>query len=208
MSNHFHKLKISAVDNPIKDATTITFDVPDNLKDMFRYCPGQHLIIKFIINGKESRRSYSLNSSPYREEPLQVTVKRVKGGLVSNYIGDHLKIGDELEIMMPQGRFYADIKEAAYKTYFLFAAGSGITPIISILESVLIASPNSTVNLLYGNSNQDTIIFKKQLDDLLEEYPNRLRVVYTLSDPNVWSTWKQWKGLLKALSIISVDLEQ
>lgn len=194
MPNQFHKLKVLAIDNPIKEATTITFDVPPNLYESFNYFPGQHLIIKFFINGKEVRRSYSLNSCPFKEEPLQVTVKRVDNGLVSNYVGDHLKAGDELEVMVPQGRFYADVQEEAYKTYFLFAAGSGITPIISILKSVLIASPNSAVNLFYGNANQDTIIFKSELEELLQQYPQRLHIVHTLSEPKVWSTWEQWKG--------------
>ena len=194
MATQFYKLRVLKVDNPIKEATTITFDVPAHLYDSFDYHPGQHLIIKFIVNGEEARRSYSLNSCPFKGEALQVTVKRVKNGLVSNYVGDHLKTGDELEVMIPQGRFYADVKEDAYKTYFLFAAGSGITPIISILKSVLIASPNSAVNLFYGNSNQDTIIFKNELDKLVNQYPKRLQIVYTLSDPNVWSTWEQWKG--------------
>lgn len=194
MSYQFHKLKILAIENPIKEATTITFDLPSHLYKSFNYYPGQHLIIKFFVNGEEARRSYSLNSCPFKEEALQVTVKRVKGGLVSNYVGDHLKVGDELEVMIPQGRFYADIKEDAYKTYFLFAAGSGITPIISILKSVLLASPNSAVNLFYGNANQDTIIFKKELDELQERYSERLQIVHTLSKPKVWSSWEQWKG--------------
>ena len=194
MSNQFHKLKVLAVENPIKEATTITFDVPSDLYESFNYYPGQHLIIKFIVNGEEARRSYSLNSCPFKEEALQVTVKRVKEGLVSNYVGDHLKAGEELEVMIPQGRFYADVKEDAYKTYFLFAAGSGITPIISILKSVLIASPNSMANLLYGNTNQDSIIFKTELDDLQNQFPNRLQIVHTLSKPKVWSSWDQWKG--------------
>ena len=205
MSNQFHKLKVLAVDNPIKEATTITFDVPTHLYESFNYYPGQHLIIKFMVNGEEARRSYSLNSCPFKEEPLQVTVKRVKGGLVSNYVGDRLKAGDELEVMIPQGRFYADVKEDAYKTYFLFAAGSGITPIVSILKSVLIASPNSAVNLFYGNANQNTIIFKKELDELLEQYPGRLHVVHTLSDPEVWSTWEQWKGRKGRIDAESVE---
>ncbi len=190
----FHTLKVSAIDYPIKEATTITFEVPKHLYETFRYLPGQHLIIKFIVNGKEARRSYSLNSSPFKEEALQVTVKRVKNGLVSNFVGDHLKAGDELEIMIPQGRFFADIKEDAYKTYFLFAAGSGITPIISILKSVLIASPNSVVNLLYGNANQDTILFNKELKELQNQHPERLQMIHTLSSPKVWSTWEQWTG--------------
>jgi len=190
----FHKLKVLAIDYPIKEATTITFDVPSSLYESFHYFPGQHLIIKFMVNGEEARRSYSLNSCPFKEEALQVTVKRVKNGVVSNFVGDHLKVGDELEVMVPQGRFFADIKEDAYKTYFLFAAGSGITPILSILKSVLIASPNSIVNLFYGNANQETILFKEELEELQHQYPNRLQLIHTLSSPKVWSTWEQWKG--------------
>ena len=194
MSNQFHSLKVLALEHPIKEATTITFDIPPSLYESFNYHPGQHLIIKFVVNGEEARRSYSLNSCPFKEEALQVTVKRVKGGLVSNFVGDHLKVGDELEVMIPQGRFYADIKGNEYKTYFLFAAGSGITPIISILKSVLIASPNSAVNLFYGNANQDTIIFRKELDDLREQHQERLQISYTLSEPKTWQAWEQWKG--------------
>jgi len=194
MPKQFHKLKVLAIGHPIKEATTITFDVPVHLYEAFSYHPGQYLIIKFKVKGEEIRRSYSLNSCPFKEEALQITVKRVKAGLVSNYVGDHLKVGDELEVMVPQGRFYARIAEEAYKTYFLFAAGSGITPIISILKSVLIASPNSVVNFFYGNANQDTIIFKKELDDLQIQYPERLQVVHTLSSPKIWSSWEQWKG--------------
>ena len=194
MSSQFHKLKVLTIENPIKEATTITFDVPSHLYESFNYHPGQHLIIKFFVNGEEARRSYSVNSCPFNEEALQVTVKRVKGGLVSNYVGDHLKAGDELEVMIPQGRFYANVEEDAYKTYFLFAAGSGITPIISILKSVLIGSPKSVVNFFYGNTNQETIIFKNELDDIKQNYPERLQITHTLSDPKVWSSWEKWKG--------------
>jgi len=205
MSKQFHKLKVLAVENPIKEATTLTFDIPFHLYEAFNYYPGQHLIIKFIINEEEARRSYSLNSCPFKEEALQVTVKRVKGGLVSNYVGDHLKVGEELEVMVPQGRFYADVQEEAYKTYFLFAAGSGITPIISILKSVLIASPNSVVNLFYGNGNQDTILFKKELEELQMQYPERLKIVHTLSNPTIWTTWEQWKGRKGRIDAAAVE---
>lgn len=190
----FHKLKISNLRHPIKDAMTVTFDVPDHLYDTFNYYPGQHLIIKFHVNGKEVRRSYSLNSSPFKDEPLEITVKRVKGGLVSNFVNEHLKVGGELEVMIPQGRFHANIEKEEYKTYYLFSAGSGITPIISILKSVLHEAPQSMVNLFYGNANQDSIIFKEELDQLEKEFPQRLQVVHTLSEPKVWTTWQQWKG--------------
>ena len=189
MPNQFYKLKVSDLNKPIKDATTITFDILNQWYETFNYHPGQHLIIKFNIDGKEARRSYSLNSCPFENEPLEVTVKRVKNGLVSNFVNDNLKVDDELEVMIPQGRFYAKIEKEAYKTYFLFAAGSGITPVISILKSVLVASPYSAVNLFYGNANQDTIIFKKELEDLQNQYAERLNIVHILSNPNVWTSW-------------------
>lgn len=190
----FHTLKVAAITHPIKDATSITFAIPDALYEQFNYYPGQHLIIKFMVNGEEARRSYSLNSCPHTNEDLQVTVKRVKGGLVSNYVNDQLKVGEELAVMIPQGRFFANIAVDAYKTYYLFAAGSGITPIMAILKSVLFASPNSRVHLFYGNANQDTIIFKDGLADLAQQFPQRLNVVHTLSAPKVWTSWEQWKG--------------
>ncbi len=190
----FYKLKVASIERPIKEAVSIGFDLPNELCDKFNYYPGQHLIIKLNIEGKEVRRSYSLNSCPHKNERLQITVKRVKNGLVSNYLNDQLRVGEELAVMEPQGRFYADIQADAYKTYFLFAAGSGITPIISILKSVLCVSPYSAINLFYGNSNQDSIIFKKELAELAEQYPKRLNVVHTLSSPKVWTTWEQWQG--------------
>lgn len=205
MSQQFYKLSVLAIEKPIKEATTITFDIPSNLHEAFNYFPGQHLVIKFIIDGEEARRSYSLNNCPYQEEALQVTVKRVKGGLVSNYVNDHLEVGADLEVMIPQGRFYADIKEEAYKTYFLFAAGSGITPILSILKSVLIVAPNSAVNLFYGNSNQDTILFKEELEALAQQYPKRLQIVHILSKPKVWTIWEQWKGKKGRIDAESVE---
>lgn len=194
MPSHFHSLRITAIDYPIADATTITFAVPTELREVFHYHPGQHLVLRFNLEGEEVRRSYSLNSCPFQEEPLQITVKRVKGGLVSNYVGDHLQIGDTVEVMPPQGRFSASVHAADYKTYYLFAAGSGITPIYSILKSVLVASPDSVVYLFYGNTHQDTILFKEALDTLEEQFPTRLQVVHTLSSPKVWTTWQQWKG--------------
>ncbi|MEM6377118.1 MAG: ferredoxin--NADP reductase [Bacteroidota bacterium] len=194
MANQFYQLQVSALAHPIKEATTISFKVPAHLQKDFTFFPGQHLILKLRINDQEVRRSYSINSCAHLNEALQITLKRVKNGLVSNYLGDPLTIGDYLEVMPPQGHFYADIHEEAYKTYFLCAAGSGITPIFSILKSVLSAVPKSVVNLFYGNSNQHTIIFEKALAELQQKYPQRLKVVHTLSDPNRWTTWEQWKG--------------
>ncbi len=194
MSQQFYQLKVAAIQKPIEAATSITFDVPPHLYEQFDFRPGQHLIIKLLINGEEVRRTYSLNSSPFAEEALQITVKRVKNGLVSNYLNDNLKVGDTLDVMTPQGKFFADITAEAYKTYFLFAAGSGITPIMSILKSVLYASPYSVVHLFYGNMHQDSIICKAELDALQAEYAKRLTVVHTLSNPKIWTVWEAWKG--------------
>lgn len=194
MTDQFHALEVINIHKPIKDAITITLRWPQELHNTFLYQPGQHLVCRFTLNGEEVRRSYSLNTSPFVDENLQITVKKVKGGLVSNYVNDYLNIGDTIEVMPPQGHFFADIQGDAYKTYFLFAAGSGITPIMSILTSVLHESPSSMVYLLYGNSNQDTIIFRDELAAYEQQYPDQLKVVHTLSDAKVWTVWEQWKG--------------
>ncbi len=205
MSGQFYKLQIVGLENPIETATSITLDVPTNLYQTFSFYPGQHIVLKLMIDGKEVRRSYSMNSCPYNDEALQVTVKRVENGLVSNYIGDNFRVGDSIEVMVPQGRFFANIDPHGYKTYFLFAAGSGITPIFSILKSVLYTSPQSTVNLFYGNANQDTIIFYDALADLESKYPDRLNIIHTLSNPKVWTTWTQWKGRKGRINAESVE---
>ncbi|MEM6800405.1 MAG: ferredoxin--NADP reductase [Bacteroidota bacterium] len=194
MSRQFYTLSIAKMEKPIKDAVRISFDLAEHLYEVFSYHPGQHLLIDFQVEGESHRRTYSLNSCPFREEELQITVKRVKGGKVSNYVNDRLKVGDELAVMAPKGRFYVEIDEKAYKSYYLFAAGSGITPIYSMLKSILLASPNSHVYLFYSNKNQDTILFKDELQKLEVEYGNRFKLVHILSDPKVWTTWESWKG--------------
>ena len=191
----FYQLKVKELKKPIKEATSIKFEVSNELYEKFIFYPGQHLIIKFIVNGEEARRSYSLNSCPYNNEELEVTVKRVKDGLVSNFVNDTLKVGDVLDVMVPQGRFYAEMDKDNYKTYYLFAAGSGVTPVISILKSALVEEPSSVVNFFYGNKDQESIIFKEELDKLQSQYEERLNIVHTLSHTkSSWSTWTPWKG--------------
>ncbi len=192
----FYSLKVIDLQKTTKDATVVSFDVPVELYDTFNYKPGQYLTLKFNLNGEEVRRSYSLCSSPALEEPLKVGVKRVKGGLVSNHINDTLKVGDLVEVMPPDGRFYADVKKDNYKTYYLFAAGSGITPILSILRTVLFTEERSFVHMVYGNRDWDAIMFKEELDTLQQTYPERLIIRHTLSRPksnwsSLWSTKKQ-----------------
>lgn len=189
----FHSLKVLEVKEETANAKSVAFDVPLDLYEAYNYKPGQYLTLKFNLNGEEVRRSYSLCSSPVIEEPLKVGVKRVKGGLVSNHINDNIKPGDIVEVMQPDGRFFANVKEDNYKTYYLFAAGSGITPILSILRTVLYTEERSYVHMIYGNSNQETVMFKDQLDKLQEEFPERLILVHTLSRPK--SSWSDlWKS--------------
>lgn len=183
----FYQLKVLNVQQETKEAVVVSFDVPYELYETFNYKAGQYLTLKFNLNGEEVRRSYSLCSSPALEEPLRVGVKRVKNGLVSNHINDNIKTGDIVEVMPPDGRFYADVKKDNYKTYYLFSAGSGITPILSILRTVLLTEERSYVHMIYGNSNQETVMFKDELKKLQEEYPDRLILVHSLSKPK--SSW-------------------
>lgn len=191
----FHRLRVAELTQATKDATTITFEVPAHLQEVFAFKPGQHLNIRLWINGKEARRSYSINSCPWVDEPLQVTVKRVKGGLVSNYINDNMHVGAVLEVMPPTGQFVVDVQPNHYKHYFLFGAGSGITPLLSMVRSVLHAEPYSFVHLLYGNRNKSSILFAEALAELEEDYSDRFSVVHTLSAPySDWSSVWGWHG--------------
>ncbi len=183
MSEHkFYTLNVRTVKAETADTNTVTFDIPADLKSTFAYKPGQYLTLKFNLNGQEVRRAYSMCSSPM-EEGIAVSVKRVKDGLVSNHIGDKVKAGTQIEVMRPEGKFYIKPNPEQKKTYYLFGAGSGITPLMSILKTVLEEEPKSTVNLFYGNRNEDCIIFKSDLDMLQTRYAGQLVVEHILSQP-------------------------
>jgi len=159
----------------------------------FEYHAGQHLPIRFSLQDKEARRTYTLSSSP-SDPYLQITVKRVKDGLVSNHINDNIQQGDFIEARPPIGHIYVDCAPRNYRTVYLFAAGSGITPMWSIARTVLAQEPHSHVHLLYGNQSEDTIIFRQALAALQTEYGDRLSVAHMLSAPKkeswsaLWST--------------------
>jgi len=140
------------------------------------------LTLKFQLNGEEVRRSYSMSSSPL-EDQLAVTVQQVEGGKVSTHINSNVKAGDEIAVMPADGRFYTELDADQRKDYYLFGAGSGITPLVSILKTVLEEEPQSTVFLLYGNRNEECIIFREQLDGLQRKYENQLIVEHILSQP-------------------------
>ncbi len=183
MSVQFYPLKVKEVKSETADTVSITFDLPQTLQETFQYIQGQYLTLRFELQGKSVRRAYSMSSSPL-EDHLTVTVKKVKGGLVSTHICEQLKQGMEVEVMPPQGRFFTPLDEANRKTYYLFGAGSGITPLQSILKTVLEKEPKSKVVLLYGNRNEDCIIFKGELDQLQQRYSGQLFIEHTLSQPN------------------------
>lgn len=182
MSKSFNQLSVKKVTAETADAVTLTFDVPENLKESYQYTQGQYLTLKFQLNGKEERRSYSMCSSPM-EDNLSVTIKKVKGGKVSTHIHQKVKAGDKIDVMQPDGRFFTTLNEENKKNYYLIGAGSGITPLMSILKTVLEKEPMSHVFLLYGNRNEDCIIYKNELEQLQKKYGGQFHVEHILSQP-------------------------
>jgi len=182
MSSSFHSLQVSKVKKETADCVSISFEIPEGVKNKFQYKQGQYLTLIFEINGKEERRSYSMSSSPVEDE-ITVSIKRVNKGIVSNYVNDQIKEGSTINVLPPEGRFYTKLNEQQQKTYYLFGAGSGITPLMSILKTILEQEPKSTVFLLYGNRDESSIIFKEELDQLANRYAGQLIVQHILSQP-------------------------
>lgn len=182
MSKDFFQLPVKSVSQETSDAVSVTFDIPQDLKATFAYKQGQYLTLKFNLNGAEVRRAYSMCSSPV-DPDITVTVKRVKGGLVSNHINDAVKAGTSIEVMPPEGRFFTELDADKRKTYYLIGAGSGITPLYSIIKTILEEEPQSSVHLLYGNRNETTIIFKDSIDELARKYSGQFTVNHILSQP-------------------------
>ncbi|MFD2513421.1 FAD-binding oxidoreductase [Pontibacter locisalis] len=181
MSNQYLNLKVVEITRETSDAISLHFEHPE--KQAVSYKPGQFLTLILTIDGKEVRRSYSLSSTPHEAPRLAVTIKRVSGGLMSNYLLDNLKVGDEIKVMQPIGNFCLTCAPDNQRHVLLFGAGSGITPLMSILKTVLKEEPNSNVTLLYGNSDEDSVIFREQLQKLEEEYAERLNIKYIYSQP-------------------------
>tara|TARA_R110001632_G_scaffold62438_6_gene149964 strand:- start:4961 stop:6034 length:1074 start_codon:yes stop_codon:yes gene_type:complete len=176
----FHQVKIAQVHKETKDTVVITFDVPKELQKAFHFIQGQYLTLKATINGEEVRRSYSLCSSPLDNE-WKVGIKQIPGGVFSTYANTKLKAGDAIEIMEPAGSFYVDVDKKASKNYIAFAAGSGITPMISIIKTHLGSEPNSTFKLFYLNRTVKSIIFKEEIERLKNQFFGRFQVFYFLT---------------------------
>jgi len=176
----FHTLKVAEVRRETDDAVAITFDVPDALKDAFRFTQGQHVNVRTRINGEEVRRSYSICAGT-DDGVLRIGVKRIDGGLFSSFANDDLKPGAELDVMTPRGHFYTPLDPKAARSYVAFAAGSGITPILSIIKTTLAREPKSDFTLVYGNRTRGSIMFREELEDLKNRYMGRFSVFHVLS---------------------------
>ena len=176
----FHPLTVAQVTNETRDTIAVTFAVPPALQDAFRYAPGQHLTLRTMINEEDVRRSYSICSA-VQDNQLRVAIKRAPGGAFSTWANDTLAPGAVLEVMPPMGHFNVPLDAANRKNYLAFAAGSGITPMLSIIKTTLITEPLSTFTLFYGNRASSSVIFKEELSDLKDRYLGRFQLVYVMS---------------------------
>lgn len=180
MAVHFHTLTIKNIRRDTPDSIIITFNVPNDLQDTFRYTQGQNLTLKTIIAGEEVRRSYSICSAPFENE-LQVAIRKTTHGKFSGYANYYMKGGDTMEVLPPTGRFYTKLNPESKNKYLAIAAGSGITPIISIIKTTLNTEPNSSFTLIYGNRSRSSIMFFEALEALKNQYMARFNFVHILS---------------------------
>jgi len=176
----FYSLKVKDVRPETADCVSVSLEIPAELENVFHFAPGQYLTFRRHFNDAEIRRSYSICSSP-KDGELRVAIKKVEEGKFSTYAHGELKIGDVLDVMPPLGNFVSKKTEAKHKEYLAFAAGSGITPIMSIMKSVLEDEPNSNFTLVYGNRGKNSIIFREAIEALKNKYMLRLRVYHVLS---------------------------
>jgi ring-1,2-phenylacetyl-CoA epoxidase subunit PaaE len=177
---HFHLLRVKKVEKETEDCVSIEFEVPEELKEAFQFKQGQNLTIKKVLKGEELRRNYSICTSPF-DNKLKVAVKKAEGGIFSTWANEELKAGDVLEVLPPTGKFYTGLDPSQKKHYVAFAAGSGITPVLSIIKTTLLTEPKSEFTLVYGNRTKNAIIFKEELEALKDKFINRFRIYHILS---------------------------
>lgn len=179
MAEHFHALRVAEIVPETSEANSIRFEVPAELRDRFAFKAGQHLTLRATIGGEEVRRNYSLCTAP-DEQDWMVTVKRIGGGLFSNWIGDRLKSGDTVEVMPPHGSFTTEFDEAKSRHLVGVAGGSGITPVMSLIKSTLKYEPESRFTLLYGNRDSSSVIFLEALAALKDKHLGRFEIYHFL----------------------------
>lgn len=179
--SYFHKVKIKDIRRETDHCVSIAFDIPESLEDEFKYIQGQYITLRMNIDGKEVRRSYSVCSSPICDADMRIAVKAVENGKVSPYLNNGIQVGNELEVMKPMGNFYVNMPEDKKLHLVGFAAGSGITPVLSLLKTALSVNDTNSFTLFYGNKSVNDIIFKQELHALVEKYQDRLQVHHILS---------------------------
>ncbi|HSB99778.1 MAG TPA: FAD-binding oxidoreductase, partial [Burkholderiaceae bacterium] len=177
----FHPLRVRRIEPDTAEAVIVTFEVPDALRDVFGFTQGQYLTLRREVDGQDLRRSYSICAGVDDCE-LRVGVRRVNGGVFSNWINAHLKPGDFIQVMAPQGRFFVPIDPASHRHYVGIAGGSGITPILSIMKTVLGREPHARFTLIYGNRALKSTMFKEEIEDLKNKYLTRLVLHHVFSD--------------------------
>ncbi len=180
MAVHFHKLRVKEVRRETPECVSIAFAVPETLQREFTFEPGQNITIKKDFDGEEVRRSYSICTAPFENE-LRVAVKKVEGGKFSGFANTDLQAGDELDVLPPTGKFNTRLQAQNKKQYLAFAAGSGITPVISIIKTTLQAEPASRFTLVFGNRGRHSIIFFEELEGLKNKYLDRFSFINILS---------------------------
>ncbi len=177
---HFHPLQVKAVTHETADAVSIEFAVPEALRETFRFVQGQNITVRATVNGAELRRNYSMCTAPY-EGVLKIGVKRVPGGRFSAWAFENLAPGDWLDVMPPVGKFYTPLHAHQKKNYLAVVAGSGITPVLSIMKQTLQTEAQSSFTLVYGNRTRGSVLFKQEIENLKDRYLSRFRVVHVLS---------------------------
>jgi len=180
LAPRFHRLAVNDLRRETADAVSMTFDIPKELGDDYAFAPGQYLTLRTMMDGEEVRRSYSICSGPDDGE-LRIAVKKVDGGAFSSWAADELKSGDELDVMTPTGRFGVTAAPDEARTYVGFAAGSGITPILSIVKGVLAREPKSRFFLFYGNRSSTNVMFLEALEELKDRFVDRLSLFHVIS---------------------------
>ena len=179
MSVHFHSLKVAEVVPETPEANSIRFEIPDELRGVFAFKAGQHLTLRATIDGEEVRRNYSLCTAP-ADGDWMVTVKRIGGGLFSNWVGERLKPGDTVDVMVPHGSFTTEFDHTNNRHLVAIAGGSGITPVMSLIKTLLREEPNSRFTLLYGNRDSSSVIFLETLAGLKDKHLGRLELYHFL----------------------------
>jgi ring-1,2-phenylacetyl-CoA epoxidase subunit PaaE len=173
MSTHFHSLRVKSITPDTDEAVIVSFDVPSALQTDFAFTQGQHLTLRTRLNGKEERRSYSICSG-VDDGDLRIGVRHVSGGVMSSWINKDLQLGAQIDVLPPEGRFFVPIDSSQARNYLGIAGGSGITPILAIMKTVLAREPLSQFTLIYSNRRQASTMFKEELEDLKNRYLTRL----------------------------------